>query len=118
MATDFLSNLLDRALERAPVLQRRRLSLFEPTPDTRGFSAMPWGKSWGHVEEEPASDMESWGIQDASVLPPTAPTPRRSAAAQPAMAMPESPGLDSVRSEEAIHPEAPAGNEARHESRQ
>ncbi len=30
--TDFLSTLVDRALDRAPVLERRPLSVFEPTP--------------------------------------------------------------------------------------
>lgn len=118
MATDFLANLLDRALERAPVLQRRRPSLFEPTPDTMGLGAMLWGKSRGYGEEEPASEVESVGIHDTPALPPTAPTPRRAAAARPAMPMPESTGLDSIRSEETIHPVAPSGNEARREFRQ
>lgn len=117
MAADFFSNLLDRALERAPVLQRRRLSLFEPMPDTRGFSAMPWGKSWEHGEEEPASDVKPVGIQDAPALPPTAPTPHRAAVSRPAMPMPESMRLNSVRSEETIRPVAPAGDEAKRKSR-
>ncbi len=117
MATDFLANLLERALERAPVLQRRRPSLFEPTPDTMEFGAMPRGKSWGHGKEELTFEVESVGIQDAPASLPTAPTPRR-AVARPAMPIPESRGLDFVRSEEIIHPVATSRNEARRESHQ
>lgn len=117
MATDFLTNLLDRALERAPVLQRRRPSLFEPMPDTVALGVMPWGKSLGHGEEEPNSEMESWELQDAPALRPVVPTPRHTAA-QAAMPMSESTGLDSIRPEAPIRPVAPIKNEARHESHQ
>jgi hypothetical protein len=36
MAKDFLSGLIDRAFDRAPVLQKRKPSLFEPVDLTRG----------------------------------------------------------------------------------
>ena len=60
--TDFLSNLVDRALDRAPVLQRRGQSLFEPTPDRvladRGLSELSWTQgNQGVLDEAETSVM-------------------------------------------------------------
>jgi len=115
MATDFFSHLLDRALEQAPVLQRRRPSLFEPT-DAAGVSPALMGKAGGYGEEEPTAEMELWEVRDAPAFQPTTAMPRR-AAARSVMPIPESTGLDSVRAEEPMRPVTPTGSEARQESR-
>lgn len=55
--TDFLSRLVDRALGQAPVLERRRPSLFDPQPQTGGLNSLIQGRSEEPVEEsllEPA----------------------------------------------------------------
>ena len=46
--TDFLARLLDRALDRAPVVQRRRPSRFEPTPGNQRLRTPWFEKSWQH----------------------------------------------------------------------
>jgi len=70
--TDFLSGLLDRTLGRAPVLQRRRPTLFEPTNDAPGLSRMSSASLWQGAEEED-HDLESFDV----------PQPRRRVAPQP-----------------------------------
>lgn len=49
--SDFFSTLLDRSLSRAPVLQRRRPSLFEPAPQGYGVGGTV-GRSSAAVESE------------------------------------------------------------------
>ena len=62
---DFLSGLLDRALERAPVIERRRPSLFEAAPAADGRRQ---GDTWPSAEAVEESE---------SVAMPEAPKPRR-----------------------------------------
>jgi hypothetical protein len=63
--TDFLAGLLDRALQRAPVIERRRPSLFEPAP---GADARRQGEIWPSTEAVEESE---------SVAMPEVPKPRR-----------------------------------------
>ena len=113
MATDFLANLLDRALERAPVLQRRRPSLFEPLSDTVGLAAMPWGGSAEHGTEEPVTEMASLDVRRTPTVRPTPPAPRWEGTIFPAGSMPESADFDSAPSQATIRPVAPIGSEPR-----
>jgi len=72
--TDFLSGLLDRALERVPVLQRRQPSVFEPTPDTPGLRSIPLGELAPGAEEATASDLEAAAFREGPVFRAPAPT--------------------------------------------
>lgn len=49
--TDFLSTLVDRALDRAPVLERRHLSVFETTPGNTPLDDHGSEHSWRSAEE-------------------------------------------------------------------
>jgi hypothetical protein len=93
LAGDFLSTLVDRALSRAPVIERRRPSLFEPA-DGGGQLSVPLG---GRAEFFPEdvqvseeSDSEAVETREAPVARPAAPLRRnRSAvAASPNSATP------------------------------
>jgi len=55
--TDFLAGLLDRALQRAPVIERRRPSLFEPAPGAEGRRQGEIWPSTEAVEESESVEM-------------------------------------------------------------
>jgi hypothetical protein len=57
--TDFLSNLVDRALGQAPVLERRRPSFFEVQPETEGLNSPIQGISPKPVEESIFESVEA-----------------------------------------------------------
>jgi hypothetical protein len=101
VVTDFLSRLLDRSLERVPVLQRRRPSLFELTPDY----AQLGGKLSEHAkEEEMVSDLELPGIREASTFRSTAARPHHAAAALATNLAPEGEEQDSVHLAKPVAP--------------
>src|SRR5262245_48519383 len=111
--TDFLSGLLDRALDRAPVLQRRRPSLFEPTPDTAQLGGMPPRHLGQWDKEEPDVDLESSGIQ-APAFRSAAPPPHRVVAARQTTAPPERENLEPIHSPKTAPPAAPLKSETLH----
>lgn len=57
--TDFLSGLLDRTLQRRPVLQRRQPALFEPTPDPPGLRSIPLEEPSARTEAQTDADLEA-----------------------------------------------------------
>lgn len=71
--TDFLSNLVDRALDRAPVIQRRGQSLFEPTPDRvlpdRGLSELSWTQGNQGVLDETETSVMREDYPSRSTVP-------------------------------------------------
>jgi hypothetical protein len=93
---DFLSSLLDRALNRAPVLERRRRSLFEETPDAPGLGAIPLRESGPPGEEDIAAELEAPKIQDVPASGPTRSAFDRVPSALPAMRPSDGPGLEST----------------------
>ena len=104
MVTDFLSGLLDRSLERAPVLQRRPPSLFEPTPDGARLGARLSGSVWQHAnEEETGSDLESSEIREGSSRS-TAGRPYYTAAPLATNLAPESEKHESVHLAKPVAP--------------
>lgn len=118
MAADFLTNLLDRALERTPVLQRRRPSRFEPVPDTASVGPALRGTAAGYGEKEPTAEIELCEVRDAPAFRSTTAMPRRAAVVRPPAPIAQDTGLDSIRSEEPIRPVASTGSEARQGSRE
>src|SRR5437763_206684 len=78
--TDFLSGLLDRVTERTPVLQRRRLSLFEPAPDMRAFGAIARERRPAHDEDDL---VERSSIVESPPAPPPVSSSRRGSPASP-----------------------------------
>lgn len=69
--SSFFSNLIDRALERSPVLEPRRPSLFEP--DAGQTAPSRFDPAWGLEEQidEPALEDESKGRGTAPDIPST-----------------------------------------------
>jgi hypothetical protein len=115
---DFLSGLLDRVLERAPVLQPRRPSLFESVSDEgRLGSGSSEGLGRRRVEED-AFDLESSGIEQAPVSRPLAPRPPSAAASAPTTRPLERESVEPVGSPKTILATAPAKGEGRPEASQ
>jgi hypothetical protein len=56
--TDFLTGLLDRALDRAPVMERRRHSLFEPAPENLRLRTPLLPNVWQQSADEPTREFE------------------------------------------------------------
>ena len=69
--SDFLSNLVDRALDRGPVLERRRPSLFEPVRGAAGVG----GASAGTALAQDEAEGSNFQLQDqAQSKKPTSPS--------------------------------------------
>lgn len=112
--TDFLAGLLDRALDRAPVVQRRRPSRFEPTPGNQRPKAPWFDKSWQHAQEEEIPGVETAEIRESPGWRAVA--PRRHRVAAPAAASVEKENVEPASSSP-LAAEVGSGVEARKESR-
>jgi hypothetical protein len=112
--TDFLTGLLNRTLERTPVLQRRRLSVFEPTPGMPRLAAMPPESLWPRVREQEIADQESTEFQAPPAFHPTDPTLRRPIRARSVSPLQEDEVPSSVRP---LLPTTPAVGEVQRETR-
>jgi hypothetical protein len=88
--SDFLSHLLERALAGAPVLKRRRPSIFEATPETESEALSSLG------DEVDPVDLESSAPNETSPPPPERNRPLRRAKIAP------------VEEEHEIAPDRPA----------
>lgn len=78
--TDLLASLVDRALDRAPVLQRRQPTLFEPVAEAASSGVPDFGNTALLPEEEtvverhPSADQErSASMNDTARVPPPPP---------------------------------------------
>ncbi|BBL72824.1 hypothetical protein [Methylogaea oryzae] len=90
--SDFFSHLLDCAQERAPTLQRRRPSLFEPRQDA-GWNASPWGGT----QLPDGEDAQAQPLGFAEPQPPAASALSQPVAAQPAQApQPSAPRQEAM----------------------
>lgn len=72
--SDFLSGLLDRAFERAPMLERRRPSRFEPPTDVDG---KPFVGARQLPEDQASDDVETFDVADGPARRPTLLPPRQ-----------------------------------------
>ena len=104
--TNFLSSLIDRALERAPLLERRRPSPFEPV-------AGPAGHGLGRTDEATPYDLEEVATQsEPAALPPHEPWPYRPITPHPPSTLArerelyDTPAPQSVRPPASAHPSA------------
>ena len=113
--TDFLSGLLDRALNRMPVLQPRRPSLFEPVPDGAQPAPSAMGR-WRQEREAAGSGLETAEMRESPEMgePFTAPRfPSRRQPTVPPASLPENWFPESHRFSQAVFPIAPLSEEDR-----
>lgn len=103
--TNFLSSLIDRALERAPLLERRRPSPFEPV-------AGPAGYGLGRTDEATPYDLEEVAQSEPTALPRYEPSPYRPITPNPPSTLArerelyDTPASQSVRPPASAHPSA------------
>ncbi len=98
---EFLSGVLDRSLERVPVLQRRRPSLFEPEPMASRAGAVPSDSRGQREAMEEATDAETSAALEASAPQPPRSPSHRGARAQARMAAMQDGEREAAGSEEA-----------------
>jgi hypothetical protein len=92
--SDFLSGLLDRTLDRAPVLDRRRPSLFEPAPETARLEALSLASLWAGGKKEAEVEQETFQMSEREPFHLRPPAPQRNREAAPM-----SPGFEKRNSE-------------------
>src|SRR6267143_714774 len=95
---DFLSNLVDRALGQAPVLERRRRFLFEPPSETGGLNSPIQIPSLQQVEE-PVEPAETPAVPQVP-SPKQQARPRSRARRQPPVPLASSADITEPRSSE------------------
>lgn len=105
--TDFLTHILDKALDRAPLLQRRRASLFEPTPDSGGGAIL---RGTPLQRSTDATDWESSGDSQTPVSLTASATSHAESLSSFALPVPQSGTSTQVDTQKSARAFAPAEN--------